>query len=150
MKKIPSNNNLSQLKDVFNMKSDITSKIIYSTFMQQMSDEFLENAPYNFISHIQHNMNNDNTILDSISFGNNTNEVIFGFTISNYYHMKEVLFCVFLYYIWYRLLYINHTTYKYIQTKIGVFIDLESVQKKMNLILFILFFIFNRNIENAV
>ena len=64
MKKIPSNNNLSQLKDVFNMKSDITSKIIYSTFMQQMSDEFLENAPYNFISHIQHNMNNDNTILD--------------------------------------------------------------------------------------
>ena len=92
MKKIPSNNNLSQLKDVFNMKSDITSKIIYSTFMQQMSDEFLENAPYNFISHIQHNINNDNTILDSISFGNNTNEVIFGFTISNYYHMKEVLF----------------------------------------------------------
>jgi len=220
MKKIPSNNNLYQLKDVFNVNSEITSKIIYSSFIQEMSHEFLDNAPYNIISNIQHNVNNDNTILDSISFGNNTNDVIFGFTVSNYYHMKEVVFCVLLYFMWFRFVYINYIMHENIQkavpstseipstpeipstseiqqeqnllfpmeiekeqnllfpmeiekeqnllfpmeiekeqnllfpmeieTKITYFINLESVKKKMNLILFILFFIFNRNIENAI
>ena len=174
MKKIPSINNLSQLKDVFNVNSEITGKIIYSSFIQEMSHEFLDNAPYKIISNIQHNINDDNTILDSISFGNNTNDVIFGFTMSNYYHMKEVLFCILLYFIWFRLMYMTHTMYENIQkallspeelqkrdisppsfqeemkTKIATYIDLESVKKKMNLILLILFFIFNRNIDNAI
>jgi len=99
MKKIPSNNNLSQLKDIFNMNSELTSKIIYSSFIQETTHEFLDNAPYNIMSNIKHNINDDNTVLDSISFGNNTNDIIFGFTMSNYYHIKEVLFCIFLYFI---------------------------------------------------
>jgi hypothetical protein len=118
--------------------------------MEKLTDEFLEDAPYHFITYIQQNMNEDNKVLDSISFGNNTNTYLFGFTISSYYHLKEVLLCIFLYFVWFRLVYTNHETYKNIQNKIGNFIDLESVKKKINFILFILFFVLNRNIENAV
>lgn len=152
MKKIPSNNSLvklSQLKDIFSLKQDITTKMLHSMMIDKVTDEFIEDVPFTVVSYVQKTMD-DSTILDSITIGNHTNTVLFGLSMSGCSHLKEFLFLMLLYFMWYQMIHINHTVYQNINKKLGTYFDIEILRKRINIILFILFLVLNRNLQNAI
>jgi len=152
MKKIPSNHNLaqlSQLKEMFSLKQDITTQMICSAMIEKITKEFIEDVPFTVVSYVEKTID-DTTILDSIAFGNHTDTIIFGLSLTGCSHIKELLFLFLFYFLWYRIVHINNTICQNINKKLGDYFDVEILRKRTNTILFIFFLVLNRNLENAV
>lgn len=147
MKKFPSLNNLKELTSI---KDDISTKIFYSTFVNKITDEFIEDAPYNIITNIQSTLDEDNYIT-TITYGNMTN--CFGVGIGVFdgnSHIKNIFLFLFLYIVWFKMqnsIYINISK---INEKIGIHIDAKTINKNANFIVLIVFIILTRNVDNAI
>jgi hypothetical protein len=127
MKKFPSLNNLKELSSI---KDNISTKIFYSTFVNKITDEFIEDAPYNIITNIQSTFDEDSYIY-TITYGNITN--CFGGGLGVFdgnCHIKNIILFLFLYIVWFKMqdsIYININK---INEKIGIYIGTSQEVRK--------------------
>jgi hypothetical protein len=150
MKKIPSFPSLNSLKELTSIKDSISTRIFYSTFLNKITDEFIEDAPYNIISNVQSSLDDDNFI-NTITYGNITTSVGFSMGIfGSNSHIKNIMLFMFLYFIWFKMQNSIYVNFNKLNNKIGNYIDTKTIQKNTNLIVVVLFIILTRNVENAI
>jgi hypothetical protein len=154
MKKFPSFPSLNNLKDLSPIKDDISTKIFYSTFVNKITDEFIEDAPYNIFTNFQSTLDED-TFLNTITYGNVTSCIgmstgLFG----ENHHVNNIILFLLLYYIWFKLqnsvcLYSQKNTFLS-KTASENYIDIKTINKNTNLFVLIIFIILTRNVDNAI
>lgn len=154
MKKFPSFPSLNNLKDLSPIKDDISTKIFYSTFVNKITDEFIEDAPYNIFTNFQSTLDED-TFLNTITYGNVTSCI--GMTSSLFgenHHVNNIILFLLLYYIWFKFqnsvcLYSQKNTFLS-KTASDNYIDIKTINKNTNLFVLIIFIILTRNVDNAI
>ena len=150
MKKFPSFLSLNNLKNLSSVKDDISTKVFYSTFVNKIADEFIEDAPYNIITNVQSSLDED-SFINTITYGNMTSCFGVGMGVfGENCHLKNIILFVFLYFIWFKMqnsIYININK---LNEKIGYYVDTNRINKDTNLLVLVIFIVLTRNIENAI
>jgi hypothetical protein len=157
MKKFPSFPSLNNLKDLSTIKDDVSTKIFYSTFVNKITDEFIEDAPYNIFTNFQSTLD-ENTFLNTITYGNVTSCI--GMSTSFFgenHHVNNIILFLLLYFIWFKfqnwgclnnqkITFLSKTT----SDKPDNPIDVKTINKNTNLFVLIIFIILTRNVDNAI
>jgi len=148
MKKISSFTSLFNLKNISVLKNEITTRVYYSTAVNEITDEFIEETPIQFISSFHDSFDN-NAILESIT-GTPTPHLGLGIAINDICHLRNAVLIFFVYFIWYQSVTMEPQYIKNVQNKIGNYIDIETIQKHTKLVLLIIFIVFTRNVGNVI